>query len=384
MDTPCSRALETAKNMKELAIFKKPNGVARRALIRRPKVLDEETYIERMGKIIQRDFFPHLEKLRAQNDYLDALEQNNAEKMRELYAKYSSGRPATERAASPATFETPLRETNADLGSASSNLSTKSNKESESGKESKDDDHTGLDVYLTNHTSEDNVSFEEIMVETEKRRRIKYAWLYEAEEKAKALEASKEVLAVENNSQSTRPLALDGWKYKTKNYIMYVPDGVELTPEEQIDMAKKKQEVVHDNTRLTVNPFNERQNSQTITELAKSQSKANDGKIGVDGKEVVKNSVPTVNGFGFVATTPSPRPGECESPLMTWGEIEGTPFRLDGGDTPLLKTSQGPSFRMAEPPKREKIALQLAEKAGERHRDRKNKALEAARRSLAS
>lgn len=25
-------------------------------------------------------------------------------------------------------------------------------------------------------------------------------------------------------------------------------------------------------------------------------------------------------------------PGVGESPLMTWGEIEGTPFRLDAGD----------------------------------------------------
>ena len=68
-----------------------------------------------------------------------------------------------------------------------------------------------------------------------------------------------------------------------------------------------------------------------------------------------------------------------DSPLMTWGEIEGTPFRLDGADTPL-RTVQGPSFKMAAPPKREKIALALAEKAGERHRERKLKALEAARR----
>lgn len=71
--------------------------------------------------------------------------------------------------------------------------------------------------------------------------------------------------------------------------------------------------------------------------------------------------------------------GVMDSPLMTWGEIEGTPFRLDGADTPL-RTAQGPSFKMAAPPKREKIALALAEKAGERHRERKLKALEAARR----
>jgi hypothetical protein len=51
-----------------------------------------------MGRIIERDFFPDMEKLRAQNAYLEALERNDVEKLREIYAKYSSGkRPPTER-----------------------------------------------------------------------------------------------------------------------------------------------------------------------------------------------------------------------------------------------------------------------------------------------
>jgi protein DGCR14 len=79
-----------------------------------------------------------------------------------------------------------------------------------------------------------------------------------------------------------------------------------------------------------------------------------------------------------------PPAGVNESPLMTWGEIEGTPFRLDGSDTPVHTTLQGPSFRIPEPPTREKLALALAEKAGERHRDRKLKAIEAARKQLAT
>jgi protein DGCR14 len=54
--------------------------------------------LQEMGRIIQRDFFPDLEKLRAQNAYLEAMERNDVEKLREIYAKYSSGkRPPTER-----------------------------------------------------------------------------------------------------------------------------------------------------------------------------------------------------------------------------------------------------------------------------------------------
>lgn len=167
------------------------------------------------------------------------------------------------------------------------------------------------------------------------------------------------------------------WSYKDKNYIMYVPDGVDLTSEEKVEIAKRKQEIVHSNTRLRVNPFDENENKERIFDLAQSQSKILDGKIGVDGKVVVAGT-PKINGFSFVKT-PSPAPGVNESPLMTWGEIEGTPFRLDS--TPLAHV---PSFHMPEPPKRESLALKLADKAGERHRDRKKKAIEAARRQLTS
>ncbi|EZA47587.1 splicing factor ESS-2 homolog [Ooceraea biroi] len=384
VDSPGSQALETAKNIKDLAVFKKPIGSAKRSKNAQPKVLDEDTYIERMGEIIQRDFFPYLEKLQAQNQYLDAMEQNDANRMRELYTKYSSDRPVTERPISPATFETPLCRSELDDLPGVSEASSQEVPAKPTKNNSNAENKINLDSYLSSHTSEDNASFEEMMVEAEKKRKLKCAWLYETEENSRAWlpidKSTTGVLAIED-SEDSRPTQVDSWAYKNKNYIMYIPDGVDLTTEEKIELAKKKQIVMHENTRLNANPFNEQQNKETISELAKSQSKANDGKIGVDGKEIVRNATPRVNGFSFVAT-PSPRPGECESPLMTWGQIEGTPFRLDGGDTPLLRTSQGPSFRIAEPPKREQLALQLAEKVGEKHRKQKNKALEAARKSL--
>lgn len=31
---------------------------------------------------------------------------------------------------------------------------------------------------------------------------------------------------------------------------------------------------------------------------------------------------------------------------MTWGEIEDTPFRLDGSDTPLIERTHGPAFKV--------------------------------------
>lgn len=44
---------------------------------------------QNIGKIIERDFFPDLEKWKTQKDYIDAVEQNDTNKLRQMYEKYS-------------------------------------------------------------------------------------------------------------------------------------------------------------------------------------------------------------------------------------------------------------------------------------------------------
>jgi protein DGCR14 len=50
------------------------------------------------------------------------------------------------------------------------------------------------------------------------------------------------------------------------------------------------------------------------------------------------------------------------SPFITWGEIESTPLRLDDLETPL-KATNGPQFKIPDMPSRDKITLDLANKA---------------------
>lgn len=54
-----------------------------------------------MAKIIQRDFFPDLKKLKAQNEYLDALASNDIVKLRQIFSKYNSKSPLIRERKSP-------------------------------------------------------------------------------------------------------------------------------------------------------------------------------------------------------------------------------------------------------------------------------------------
>lgn len=400
-------------NNKSKQLFKRPSGpvAKKRGSKVKYKIITEEEYIASLSKIIQRDYFPDLAKLKVQNEYLDALASDDYGKLRQIYKKYQSHTPLSRRkltnrphvephapldhlklelfsflVKSPATFETPLigaglsetPQVPSEPGTSRSNRSSGSN----SSTRSLSSGHS-LDSFLDTYTSEDNQSFQEIIEAADQKLRQKYAVLFDAEESTKErLERALTLPGINEQFNADAPKMLDTWEYKNQNALMYNPDGVELTKAEQIEMAKQRQEIVRSNTRLKVSPFDEKQSKDTISVAAKAQVRFAGDRVGLDGRAVNGSDTPMVRGFSFVKT-PSPMPGVDESPMMTWGEIEGTPFRLDGGDTPL-RPSAGPSFRIAETPKRDAIALQLAGNNAEQQRVKKAKAIETAKRSIAA
>ncbi|XP_050408670.1 splicing factor ESS-2 homolog [Patella vulgata] len=366
------------------------------------KILDEDTYTEEITKIIERDFYPDLPKLDAQAEYLEALEKNDLITLRKIQMKYGPSRPGTASSSqylSPATFETPdpsqrnsspkLKTKDGDVDPSAPPDLHPVNPEIEKSNigtylEVSESRRLGLDKFFSKNTSEDNAAFDEILRESDRKHRAKHAWLFNKEgEQMKEHEEKLALPSIEKQAiLNVDKSSVDTWKYKSDNSLMYVPDGVELSEKEIIEDKKfKPREIVHENTRFQFTPYNLHKNKQIMQQAAVSKALVNQGKIGHDGKELSAGQTPRVNGYGFMAT-PSPAPGVEESPLMTWGEIEGTPLTLDTGLTPC--NTSGPVFKIPIIPARDQLALDLAEKASKTHRAKKEAALKQVTRNLSS
>ncbi|RNA43613.1 DGCR14 -like protein, partial [Brachionus plicatilis] len=347
-------------------------------------VLDEDTYIKKLDSIIEKSFFPDLERLKIQQAYQEALKANNYDALNDLYERYNKHVASSE----PKVNSTPRKSDGSatDLPYANEEPPVIDLEQPANGKITE-----SLDTFLANNTSEDNISFEALIEDAEKKQRTKIhqAWLFEKEKQH--LKKSEESLMLDGPKHNDDLIkSLDSWRYTSKNTLMYIPEGAPLTLEEELVQAKSSRVINHSNTRFTPEELNR---LGTVVQMPASSTKTNllatsISKLNVEGKEASAKETPKIRGYSLVDPCPSPMPGNLagdESPMMVWGEVESTPMRLDPTQTPYTpRMSDGPEFKIPDIPEREKIALQLEEKISAEKRKKKIEALKQVQRSIAS
>ncbi|KAJ1370108.1 hypothetical protein KIN20_031761 [Parelaphostrongylus tenuis] len=369
-------------------------------------VLPEEQYLAKLEKIIVRDYFPDLPKLQAQAEYMDAVKRNDIAKMRELQLRYHTGRrtvrrtsplagsttPGHRAATSPVNFDpdtpgpsrpsdvvqgTPLPYANCEGDNEAVKASTQ--------KKKLNPEELSVDAYMNKFTSEDNASFEELTAVEMAKERAKKGWIYEAERKHNAekvtygaLPASADLqlaLKYDSEADKAKPKEIDNWTYTARNSVLFHLEGAPLTAEERMEQERKNQRIINKAGTRFPDDVKNKPSEASMARASMVQLANNVGKVDAQGKEVGLNS----KTLDLVAT-PSPAPGIDDSPLMTWGEIDGTPFRLDGSDI-QPPVENAPSFKMPEVPFREQVALGITDTIAKRYRDKRRAAMQAAEKA---
>eukprot|EP00116_Pleurobrachia_bachei_P007229 sb/3467491/ len=278
------------------------------------QILDEDRFVECLDHIIERDFFPDLQKLRKETGCLP-----------------EEGTPANSARIDLRNepFDTPCLNGEGDLATPSQGPIEEAQGIAPLTAPVRAD-HS-LDSFLNKHTSEDNASYKELMSEENKRR------LEMVDESfCPSLEYKPQLEAIGYHAKSEENKAIDLWKFDRKSALMYPPEGIAL---ESNPNANRK--INHSATHLPVSVLHE------ATKAAEAFNIPSD-KVGIDGRLVDGGGTPRVKGYTFCAT-PRIEPGVDASPLMTWGEVDSTPLRAEGsGTTPARNPSASPAFRIPQ------------------------------------
>ncbi|KAK9722694.1 hypothetical protein K7432_002506 [Basidiobolus ranarum] len=285
---------------------------------KRPQeVLDEDTYTETISYLVERDFFPNLTKIKKQNELIDSLDTTDINRISTVTRSIKQGR----------YLDTPRR--------SDSPLPKFPSKEDLEDRKFSHLKNISLDDFQAKFTSEDNASFLDLLDKNNEEKRQKYKYLYQKEAPTLAIEDQK-MKQIEPSSSTG---FVESWKYKTKNSLMYYPEGsYESDKSEERGESKA---IAHKNTRF-----------ESVGNAGPSFSRNTDRSITSDMTSESGSDSPRVRGYGFV--TPSPRPEELG--IFPW-DLEGIPSE-----------SKTPVFKLPPTPRRELIAMKLSEKASRNHR----------------
>ncbi|CAO3622989.1 unnamed protein product [Mucor fragilis] len=311
-----------------------------------PVVLDEDTYTEAISLIIERDFFPKLAKMRAQQSYLEAQNHGSLSELQEAGRALHNVSVQQKKALS--------RESNQPINFYI---------EDEPSIEKRVNLNLSLDQFQTLYTSEDNASFTDLLEKANIKVKEQNKWFFDRESKQ---------LRIADHPNEESPIRLieandkapSGWKYKARNALMYFPQGKSESWVNEKDARGMPKSIEHHNTHITTMDVTI---SNTAAQ-APSDIAAKNGSLtpwsqmnGLGSDH--SSSSPNIRGYNLVDATPALSPDRVGTPQMTWGSIEGTPLLISGGSQ-----TPGPQFSLPQVSKREELGMKLSEKASKAYR----------------
>jgi protein DGCR14 len=397
---PDETSQAVAKRSAESALMPPPPPPKRQ---KRPAIiLNEDEYSQAVSNIIARDYFPGLSELQAQTEYMEALESNDRQWIRESGRRLTQAmtpQPRRRGLARDVSSSTPHASMMGDTprGFVGETPGQTPRRSAAQSAESMVDTDMSLTAFQAKYTSEDNESFNAILDKQNHERAQKYSFFHTGNKIAPSrqlvhrtarstlllgqgvLDARHPALAAACNSKDAasetprpsqdldlRPASLDSFPNKqgARNHFMFGPEGV--TGQELVSTTSgnpsysSQKTVIYGNTRLhsALAPAQQIPASPSMSAIDAAiagRPAPTESDPGYSGAET-----PRVNGYAFVDSEPTP--SEYGQPV----EEEDVAAAERAALTRLLPKldSTGESkFRMTENSSRETTHRRLVEKA---------------------
>ncbi|KAJ9622410.1 hypothetical protein H2203_006630 [Taxawa tesnikishii (nom. ined.)] len=282
--------------------------------IKRPaKVLDEDVYTDALSRIIARDFFPGLLESQAQQEYIDALDSDNKDWIREAGHKLRqvmTPGPGTRGRRGQTPIGTP----------GYSVRSTPLAEQMETRHPTAVETELSLGAFQAKYTSEDNESFNALLDRQNAARAKKYAFLHsgntipsprqiahrEREQKLLAASSSTALIPRPSEDLDARPASIASFPSKqgARNSFMFSPNSIEDTHATVAQAAQDRYAA----TRLP-NP-----NADNITSAPPASPSLSAVDAAIAGRPYASSTepgysgaeTPRVNGYAFVDAEPTP------------------------------------------------------------------------------
>lgn len=337
---------------------------------RRPDiVLEEDQWTDAIEAIIERDYFPEIPKAQSKLEWMDAVQSGDPARIRQaqlniaqrragLRTPMTSARPA-------AASDTPWLTTHATpwrLDTGVSQVAPETNATAPPPQR--------LDAFLQQHTSEDNASFDAIIQSDAAVRAQRRAQRTQPAFSKAGPQPSAKRLTDGFGSTGQPSMALAPPRANPLNRSLH-PGDPDARPELQLSTAELASRVA--------GPPKQIRASNT-----RFSSAGGDAMPPPPERDAAATAIPTTTTAAGARPAPEPQHGTSKTvynyldtpsmtpsgaPLMTWGDIQGTPLRLvDDADLddgmPDVADAQGRRFRMPEVRKREVLARRMATGGG--------------------